>query len=135
MGQVFIMVFGVLLLVTILVAFSDLKDDTVEYSANPQFEAVGQHVHAIIISAVEHMNTADSGYIPVVIPRQIAGKSYILRVNSTHIRVEDFDQVMNQTILLSQGNVTITGNISSDDSGKARAFFNTSARTITFTVQ
>jgi hypothetical protein len=133
MEQVFILMFGVLLLITVVVTFSDLKDDTVEYSAIPQYEAVAQHMHAVVISAQEQMQLAESGYIGFTIPREIAGKNYIMRFNNTHIRVEDFQQEINQTVLLAQSNITVSGNVSSSDSGKARAYFNTTERSVTFT--
>jgi len=133
MEQVFVMVFGVLILITIVVTFSQLKTDTVEYSASVQYEAVAQHVHSVVVSAQSHMKLADSGYIGFTIPEKIAGDNYIVRVNSTHLRVENFPQSMNQTIALSEVNATVSGDISSDDTGKLRAYFNTTGQSITFT--
>jgi len=133
MEQVFIMVFGVLILITVVLTFSQLKKDTVEYSAVPQYEAVAQHVHAVVISAQEHMNWAGNGYLGFTIPEKIAGENYIVRVNNTHIRVENFPRTINQTILMAQANITIYGNISSDNAGKIRAYFNASDRAINFT--
>jgi len=127
------MAFGVLILITVLVTFSQLKDDTVEYSAKPQYEAIGEHVHSVIITAQEHMNTAGDGYLGFNIPEKIAGNNYIVRVNNTHLSVEDFAGVVSQSILLAQSNVTIYGNISSADTGKLRAYFNKTNRVINFT--
>jgi len=133
LGQVFIMIFGVLILITVVVAFSQLKDDTVEYSAESQYRAVAHQVNAMITSAQEHMNTADSGYLGFTIPEKIAGENYLVRFNTTHILVENFPNSMNQSVLLSQQNITVSGNISSDDVGKVRVYFNTTARNVTFT--
>lgn len=133
MEQVLILLFGVLVLITVVVTFSQLKDDSVSYSAGPQFQAVAQQVNAVLASAQEHMQLAGYGYIGFEIPPKIAGKSYIVVINSTHIRVEDFQQEINRTALLVSGNITITGNISSENSGKGRVYFNATSRTIEFT--
>jgi len=131
--QVLVMLFGVMILITVIVTFSQVKTDTVEYSAVPQFGAVAQHVHAVVASAAIHMQHADTGNLGIVIPRKIAGQDYIVRVNSTHVKVENFEKSINTTVPLVQANVTVSGTISSGDSGKARAFFNATSKSITFT--
>ena len=133
MEQVFIMAFGVLVLITVVVTFSQLKDDSIEYSSGEQFEAVAQQVHSTIVLASQSMSTAGDGYLNVPIPEKVAGDHYIVRVNSTHIRVENFERTVNSTVLLSGINATISGNLSSDDSGKLRVYFNTTDNVINFT--
>ncbi|MDP7282684.1 MAG: hypothetical protein QF475_03555 [Candidatus Undinarchaeales archaeon] len=133
MEQVFIMVFGVLILITVVVTFSQLRQDTVEYAATPQFEAVAQQIHAVIATAQENMRTADFGYISFTIPHEIAGENYVVRFNTTHIRVEDFAGNLNQSVMLTQSNITVLGNISSQSTGKSRAYFNSTDRSVTFT--
>jgi len=133
MEQVFIMVFGVVMLIAVVVTFSQLKDDTIEYSAVPQYEAVAQHIHSVIVSAQAHMKIADHGQLSFTIPGKIAGESYIVRVNNTSVMVENFEKTVNQTVALSNVNATVSGNISSGDTGKLRVYFNTADRAINFT--
>ena len=131
--QVFILLFGVLILITVVVTFSQLKDDTVEYSAAPQFETVAQQVQAAIAVAQRQMSITDFGYVGFSIPAKIAGADYAVRINNTHIRVENFQNTINKSINLANMGVSISGSISSNDAGKLRAFFNASDRSIKFT--
>ena len=127
--QIFILLFGILLLVMIITVFTALRGNAANFVAGSQFKTIASYVHNGVLIAVSEMDRSDSGKIFLDLPDKVGDTPYRVLIQNNGINVTDLSGVLNASVNIFSVNATVSGNVSS---GAARYFlsYNRSARTI-----
>ncbi len=129
--QVFVILFGLFLLIMIILVFTNLRTKSFEYVATSQFASVASYVHNGIVIAQQDMRVSDSGRVYLDLPDKIGDKPYRILIQNRTINITDIDGVLNASITLFNINATVVGNVSSGSGGRIFLFYNRSANNIT----
>ena len=109
--QVFIVVFGVMILVLVVFVFATVRDKSTDFIAENQYELVANTVHSGIVLAAQNMRFFDNGRILLDIPDKIAGDSYKITIaNNTTINVTDTRGIKSAAVQFFNVNATVLGN-------------------------
>ncbi len=138
--QVFIVVFGVMILVLVVLVFTTVRDESADFIAENQYELVANSIHSGIALAAKNMKFSDNGRIVLDIPDKIAGASYkISIVNNTTINVTDTQGVKGASVPLFNMNATVRGNpannTTSTFTGGGRIFIEYDRNSSTITIR
>ena len=133
--QIFIILFGVLLLVMIITVFTALRDKSVNFVAGSQFESIGSYVHNGIIIADQDMRYSDTGKVFLDLPDKIGDTPYRISISNRIINVTDLNGAVNASIPIFNINATLAGNVSSGSGGRFFLIFNRTANTITLAAE
>ncbi len=128
--QVFVLLFGVLILVTVITVFANVRDDAYEFVGEEQMGVVGNYVHTALIKAQRSMEVSSYGKIRLDIPAQAGGDTYYVYLNNTSIKVAESAGYLNYTVDIANIDKNLFGNISSSAGGKKYIIYNSSAGSV-----
>ena len=111
--QVFITLFSVLMLLMIILVFSNLKDNVLEFTQRVHFREVGGMLHNAVATAFANLEYSDSGRIELKLPHYIGGDFYIMNLTNDEIFIQDRGNTVNCTEDLLAINATLSGRLSS----------------------
>lgn len=128
--QVFIVAFGIIIFVMVVLVFANLKTSSTEFIVETQYKNVATYVQNAVIQADENMKFSDSGRIILDIPSRIGDQSYEVYLNDTAVLVVSSVGITNRTIDAYKTGATMSGNISSTGGGRFFITYNRTANTI-----
>lgn len=133
--QTCLLMIGVIMLVTLILVFSTLKDDISDFTAQKQFKNIARYVHNGIIQAYVNGRFKGGYNITLSIPHQVGGHTYKIIANNTTILVKDAVSSLNNSVEIFNIGVDISGNISSTAGGQHLIIYNSTANTIQLKVE
>ena len=138
--QVFVVVFGIMILVLVVLVFTTFRDKSIDFIAENQYGLVANSVHSGIVLAAKNMKFSDNGRIVLDIPGKIAGASYkIIVSNNTTINVTDTQGVKSASVQFFNVNATVRGHFANNTtatfSGGGRIFIEYDRPTNTITIR
>lgn len=128
--QVFIILFGIMIFVTVITVFSDVRSDTYDFVSEEQMGVVGNYVHSSVVTAKQAMEFSDYGKMLIEIPSETAGTPYYVYLNNSSIKVVETKGYLNYTVNISNSGSNLFGNISSTSGGKHYVVYNKSDNSI-----
>lgn len=129
--NVFIILFGILLLVLTVVVFTSVRDSSVDFISKAQYENVANYVLSGITIASRNMRISDYGRIFLELPDNIGGATYRISIfNNTTINVTDAQNVKSAFVQIFNVNATILGNTTTTGGGRVFLEYNRTAGTI-----
>ena len=129
--QLFVVLFGVFLLVMVVAVFTNLRGKSFEFIGSSQLERVANYVHDGIIIADQNMRVSDTGKIFLDLPDRVGDTSYKIQIINNTINVTDLAGSINASVGVFNINATVAGNISSGGGGRIFLSYNKSSKTIT----
>ncbi len=132
--QIFIVLFGIILLVLIVVVFSTVREKSIDSVSQTQYEGIANQVLSGIAIANKDMQISEIGRVFLDLPDRVGGEPYrISIVNGQTINVTDLGNVKNATVAIFNFNSSVSGNVSSG----SRIFleYNKSANSISLTTE
>lgn len=123
--QVFIMLFGVFILILVVLIFASVRDHSIGYITEQQYKGVATYVLSGVIIANENMRIGNSsGRIFLDLPDKIGGETYLVSITGNNINVTDLGRVKNASVQIFSINATVVGNISSGSGGRIFLAYN-----------
>ncbi|HIJ97955.1 TPA: hypothetical protein H1009_02590 [archaeon] len=130
--QVFIALFGIILLVLVVVAFTSVRDKAIDHISGDQYATVANTVHSGLLLASRNMKISETGVVFLDIPDRIGGSSYrILVYNNASIMVQSISRSKNSSVQFFNVNANVFGNETATGGGRVYWEYNRSARSIT----
>lgn len=129
--QTFVVIFGVVMLILVILVFSNVAKSVSNYVAEAQFKNIANYVHNGIIQVYINGRFVDNYTVYLDIPPSISSHTYTVIIEEGYVKVRDTMSSINNSVLIYKLNVTINGNISSTSGGIPYLFYNTSDTSIT----
>ncbi|HIK00057.1 TPA: hypothetical protein H1016_00775 [archaeon] len=129
--QIFVLMFGILILVMVITVFTTLRAKSFDFVASSQFGSVASYVHNGVIIAEQNMRVANTGKVFLDLPDKVGDKPYRIEIKNNFINVTDLGGALNTSVALFNINATVSGNASSGGGGRIFLFYNRTANSIT----
>ncbi|MFH1424955.1 MAG: hypothetical protein ABIG20_04785 [archaeon] len=129
--QAFIAVFGIVILITVMIVFSNLRIDFSKHVAEAQFDEVGAVTHNAVLQAYENGKYANSAKVVVRLPGKLGGMPYTVSLTNDNITVQNIYGDVNRTLGVMNITANLSGNCSSTGSGPCVVEYNSSSGNIT----
>lgn len=129
--QIFVLMFGILILIMIITVFTTLRTKSFDFVAASQFGSIASYVHNGVIIAEQSMRVSDTGKVFLDLPDRVVDRAYRIEIKNNAINVTDLAGAINASKTLFNITASVSGNVSSGGGGRIFLFYNRTANSIT----